>query len=74
MEAERSRRPPPRPPAPTDTADGPGVITGTITYDGAAAAARPLQMDSDPKCTPLPGAVSERLLVGAGNGLQNVFV
>ena len=31
-------------------------------------------MDSDPKCTPLPGAVSERLVVGAGNGIQNAFV
>jgi plastocyanin len=31
-------------------------------------------MDSDPLCKPEPGAVSERLLVGAGNGLRNVFV
>ncbi len=61
--------------APTDTADGPGVIAGTITYDGPPQTARPLQMDSDPKCTPLPdGGVSERLVVGAGNGLQNAFV
>jgi hypothetical protein len=61
--------------APTDTANGPGVITGTITYDGQAPPARPLQMDSDPKCAPLPGGgVSERLVVGAGNGLQNAFV
>ena len=60
--------------APTDTADGPGVITGAITYDGPPVAARPLQMDSDPKCTPGPGAVSERLIVGAGNGIQNAFV
>ncbi len=59
---------------PTDTADGPGVIAGSITYDGPSSAARPLQMDSDPKCVPMAGAVSERLLVGAGNGLQNVFV
>jgi plastocyanin len=60
--------------APTDTADGPGVITGTITYDGQAPPARPLEMASDPKCQPLPGAVSERLVVGAGNGIQNAFV
>jgi plastocyanin len=31
-------------------------------------------MDSDPKCVALPGAASERLIVGADNGLQNVFV
>jgi plastocyanin len=61
-------------PAATGTADGPGVITGTITYDGPPPASRPLAMDSDPKCVPLAGAVSERLLVGQGSGLQNVFV
>jgi plastocyanin len=60
--------------APTDTADGPGVIAGTITFEGQPPAPRPLQMDSDPKCTPGPAAVSERLVVGAGNGLQNAFV
>jgi hypothetical protein len=31
-------------------------------------------MDADPRCTPEPGATSELLVVGAGNGLQNVFV
>jgi hypothetical protein len=31
-------------------------------------------MESDPKCVAEPGATSEQLLVGAGNGLQNVFV
>jgi hypothetical protein len=60
--------------APTDTADGPGVITGTITFDGPAPPRPPLQMDSDPKCVPQPGAVSERLIVGTDGGLQNVFV
>ena len=28
----------------------------------------------DPKCTPQPGAASEPLVVGPGNGLKNVFV
>jgi plastocyanin len=60
--------------APTDTANGPGVITGTITFAGAPPPARPLQMDSDPKCVAVAGATSERLVVGQGNGLQNVFV
>lgn len=61
-------------PAPTATADGPGVITGTITFDGQAPALRPLRMDSDPKCVPAPGATSDSLVVGEGNGLRNVFV
>jgi plastocyanin len=62
------------PAAPTDTADGPGVLAGTITFDGTPPPARPLRMDSDPKCTPEPGAASELLVVGPGNGLKNVFV
>ena len=60
--------------APTDTADGPGTIAGTMTYDGSAPAPRPLPMDSDPRCVMEPGAKSELLLVGPGNTLQNVFV
>ena len=60
--------------APTDTADGPGVIAGTITFAGTPPAARPLRMDSDPKCVPEPGATSELLVVGPGQGLKNVFV
>src|SRR5687768_11298019 len=60
--------------APTDTANGPGVIVGTMTFDGKPETARPLRMDSDPKCTPEPGVTSELLVVGPGNGLQNVFV
>jgi plastocyanin len=59
---------------PTDTADGPGIITGIIALDGAVPAPRPLRMDSDPKCVPDPGATSELLLVGAGGGVQNAFV
>ena len=60
--------------APTDTADGPGVIAGTITFAGTPPPARPLRMDSDPKCIPEPGAASELLVVGPGQGLKNVFV
>jgi plastocyanin len=62
------------PAAPTDTADGPGVITGTITFEGTPPPARPLPMDSDPKCIPEPGSVSEVLVVGPGQGVKNVFV
>jgi plastocyanin len=60
--------------APTDTADGPGVIRGTITFDGAPPEARPLHMDSDPKCVAGPNSISEQLVVGPAGGLQNVFV
>jgi plastocyanin len=31
-------------------------------------------MESDPKCVPGPGATSELLVVGPGQGLKNVFV
>lgn len=61
-------------PTPTDTADGPGVIIGTMTFVGTPPAPKPLPMDADPKCPPDPAAKSELLLVGPGNGLQNVFV
>jgi hypothetical protein len=65
---------PTRAAAPTDTADGPGVIAGTITFAGTPPPAPPLRMDSDPKCIPEPGATSELLVVGPGQGLKNVFV
>ena len=65
---------PPATPAPTDTANGPGVITGAALFEGTAPAPRPLRTDSDPLCKPEPGAVSEVLVVGPGNALKNVFV
>lgn len=61
-------------PAPADTADGPGIITGTVTFSGRAPTPRPLPMDSDPLCKAESGATSEVLLVGAGGGIKNVFV
>ena len=65
---------PTRAAAPTDTADGPGMIAGTITFEGTPPPPRPLRMDSDPKCIPEPGAASDVLVVGPGQGLKNVFV
>jgi hypothetical protein len=59
---------------PTDKADGPAVILGTMTFEGTPPTPRPLRMDADPLCKPEPGATSELLLVGPGKGLQNVFV
>lgn len=62
-------------PAPTDTADGPGTISGIVTFSGTAPKPRPLPMDSDPQCAKAaPGATSEVILVGPGNGIENVFV
>lgn len=61
-------------PAGTDTADGPGVIAGTITFEGTPPAPRPLTMEADPRCTPDAGAALEILVVGSNNGLKNVFV
>jgi plastocyanin len=65
---------PPAAAAPTDKADGPGVISGTVKFDGTPPKPRPLPMDSDPRCVPEPGATSEVLVVGPGGGLKNVFV
>lgn len=61
-------------PAPTDTADGPGVIAGSVTFAGTPPKLKPPPMDSDPQCVAEPGATSELLVVGPGNGLGNVFV
>jgi plastocyanin len=43
-------------------------------FQGTAPPPRPLRTDSDPLCKPEPGAISETLLVGPKNGLQNVLV
>jgi plastocyanin len=52
---------------------GESTVSGRITFEGTAAAPRPVRMDSDPLCMP-DGATSELLLVGPDSGLQNVFV
>src|SRR5687767_3420518 len=62
-------------PAANARADGPGVVTGKISYEGAPPARTPLRMDADPNCTPSEvKALSESTIVGASGGLQNVFV
>ena len=52
-----------------------GAVSGKITFAGKVPPPRPVNMSSDPLCAKAgSGVTSERLLVGAGNGLQNVFV
>jgi hypothetical protein len=62
-------------PAANARPDGPGVVTGKISYDGAPPTRRPIQMEADPNCTPAEAqALSETTIVGPGGGVQNVFV
>jgi plastocyanin len=58
------------------TAAAPGTVVGKVTFDGKAPRPRVIRMGSDPLCMTesKAGALSEVLLVGPGNGLQNAFV
>jgi hypothetical protein len=58
------------PPAPI----GASTITGTVKLEGTPPEARVIRMSSDPLCMPEGPTRSEVVLVGPGNGLQNVFV
>jgi hypothetical protein len=60
------------PAAAVDKADGPGVITGTMTFAGTPPRPRRIPMDADPLCK--GDATSESLLVAAGGGVRDVFV
>ena len=63
-------------PTPNATADGPGVITGKISYDGAPPGRQVVRMGADPACMPSGDGpvLSEVTIVGDSGGLQNVFV
>jgi hypothetical protein len=54
----------------------PGTVVGKVTFDGRAPRPRVVRMGSDPLCMTenKAGSLSEVLLVGPGNGLQNAFV
>src|SRR4029434_8400834 len=58
------------PPAPI----GNSTISGAVKLEGTPPAARVIRMGSDPLCMPEGQSLSEVVVVGPGNGLQNVFV
>ena len=62
------------PAAPPPAPIGASVISGTVTLEGTPPEARVIRMTSDPLCMPEGPTLSEVVLVGPGNGLQNVFV
>ena len=72
----------PERPAATAKADGPGSITGKVTFDGEPPGRTVIRMGADPNCKPheavqvgnITGALSEALLVGPDRGDKNVFV
>jgi plastocyanin len=61
-------------PAPPPAPIGASTISGTVKFEGTPPEARVIGMSSDPLCMPEGPTVSEVVLVGPGNGLQNVFV
>src|SRR6476646_7785200 len=66
--------PAPAPAAPPPAPIGASVITGSVKLEGSPPEARVIRMTSDPLCMPEGPTLSEVVLVGPGNGLQNVFV
>ena len=65
---------PPAPPQRRPAPIGASIISGSVKLEGTPPEARVIRMTSDPLCMPEGPTVSEVVLVGPGNGLQNVFV
>jgi plastocyanin len=61
-------------PAANAKADGPGTVTGRISFDGDAPARTPIRMAADPNCKAENESLSETTIVSADKGLKNVFV
>src|SRR6186713_2683827 len=61
-------------PAPPPAPIGNSTISGTVKLEGTPPEARVIRMGSDPLCMPEGPSTSEVVVVGPGNGLQNVFV
>ena len=64
----------PERPAATAKADGPGLVTGKVSFDGEPPVRTPVKMAADPNCKPGPESLSETTVVSADRGLKNVFV
>ena len=62
------------PAAPPPAPIGASTISGKVKLDGAPPEVRVIRMSSDPLCMPEGPTLSEVVLVGPENGLQNVFV
>src|SRR4029450_13836262 len=61
-------------PAPPPAPIGNSTISGTVKLEGTPPEARVIRMGADPLCMPGGQSLSEVVVVGPGNGLQNVFV
>jgi len=62
-------------PAPNATADGPGRVTGKITFDGPRPERSQVRMAADPNCMPSEEeALSDALVVAVDGGLRDVFI
>ena len=61
-------------PAPPPAPIGASTISGMVKLEGTPPEARVVRMSSDPLCMPEGPTLSEVVLVGPGNGLQNAFV
>lgn len=62
-------------PAPNATADGPGSLTGKVTFDGPRPERAQVRMAADPNCKPdAEQALSDALVVAEDGALKNVFV
>ena len=57
-------------------APGGGAITGSVTYTGTPAKAEPINMSKEPDCVKLHAKplMTEKVVIGSGNMLQNVVV
>jgi hypothetical protein len=63
-------------PAVLAPAPGGGAIVGSVSYTGAAAKAEPINMSKEPDCVKLHAKplMTEKVVTGPGNTLQNVVV
>ena len=74
---EKQPPPPAAPVGPSVDPSTAGTITATVKFEGAVPAAEMITITGDPKCVSENGAPQqpdERIIVGANQSLQNVFV